>query len=91
MNIFVFHESAAYEGPTNHVDVSIIIEGTKVLEDCGYVAKACLLLMGFIYALNLSYPRQLKYTFEVFQKLFLELDILKMSPKVLSLHSKLLA
>lgn len=67
----------------------IVIEGTEVLEDVD-VPRACALLMGLIYSLNLSYPKELKNTFEVFQKVFLELDGLKASPKVMSLKSKLL-
>ncbi|XP_060773208.1 uncharacterized protein LOC132883512 isoform X2 [Neoarius graeffei] len=63
---------------------TIVIEGTKVLEGFD-VARSCALLMGIIYALNLSYPKQLKFTFEVFQKLFLELDGQKASSKVMSL------
>ncbi|XP_076732440.1 uncharacterized protein LOC143413388 [Maylandia zebra] len=90
MKIIVIHPNVAQENK-DPVNVSVIIEGTEILEDCGSVTNACLLLMGVIYAVNLSYPLKLKYTFEVFQKLFLELDILKMSPKVQSLHKKLLA
>lgn len=86
----VTHPNVAQENQ-DRLNVSVIIEGTEILEDCGSVTNACLLLMGVIYAVNLSYPLKLKYTFEVFQKLFLELDILKMSPKVQSLHKKLLA
>ncbi|XP_026017031.1 uncharacterized protein LOC113018186 isoform X1 [Astatotilapia calliptera] len=89
MKIIVIHPNVAQENQ-DPVNVSVIIEGTEILEDCGSVTNACLLLMGVIYAVNLSYPLKLKYTFEVFQKLFLELDILKMSPKVQSLHKKLL-
>ncbi|KAJ8381276.1 hypothetical protein SKAU_G00020540 [Synaphobranchus kaupii] len=48
----------------------IVIEGTEVLEDLD-VPRACALLMGLIYALNVSYPKELKNTFEVFQKIFL--------------------
>ncbi|KAJ8394329.1 hypothetical protein AAFF_G00047360 [Aldrovandia affinis] len=58
----------------------IVIEGTEVLDDLD-VPRACALLMGLIYALNLSYPKELKNAFEVFQKIFLELDGLRASPK----------
>ena len=63
---------------------TIVVEGTKLLEGMD-VARSCALLMGVIYALNLSYPKQLKYTFEVFQKLFLDLDGQKASSKVMRL------
>ncbi|KAF6717744.1 hypothetical protein FQA47_025414, partial [Oryzias melastigma] len=79
MKIAVIHPSVARDNEDVHV--SFIVEGTEVLEDCKTVTNACLLLMGVIYAVNLSYPVKLKYTFEVFQKLFLELDNLKMSAK----------
>nr|XP_024658714.1 uncharacterized protein LOC112430002 [Maylandia zebra] len=68
----------------------IVIEGTAVLEDLD-VPRACALMMGLIYALNLSYPKQVKNTLEVFQKVFLELDGLKASPRVMSLKYKLLS
>ncbi|XP_041804801.1 uncharacterized protein LOC121614792 [Chelmon rostratus] len=88
MKIIVIHPNGAQENQDSSY-VSVIVEGKEVLEDCRSVANACLLLMGVIYAVNLSYPLKLKYTFEVFQKLFLELDILKMSSKVQALHKKL--
>lgn len=69
---------------------TIVMEGTEVLGGVD-VAKGCALLMGLIYALNLSYPKELKHTFEVFQKILLELDGLKASPKVMSLKNKLLS
>ncbi|XP_041949691.1 uncharacterized protein LOC121709989 isoform X3 [Alosa sapidissima] len=68
---------------------NIVIEGTEVLAYLN-VPRACALLMGLIYSLNLSYPRELRHTFEVFQKIFLELDGLKASPRVMSLKNKLL-
>lgn len=37
----------------------IVIEGTAVLEDLD-VPRACALMMGLIYALNLSYPKQVQ-------------------------------
>ncbi|KAF3856112.1 hypothetical protein F7725_016835 [Dissostichus mawsoni] len=59
---------------------TVVVEGTKAVEGKD-IPRCCALLMGIIYALNLSYRKELKYTFEVFQKLFLELDGLKASAK----------
>lgn len=75
----------------DHVDVSIVLDGKEIVTGCGNTAKACTLLMGLIYNLNLAYPPKLRYTFEVFQKLFLELDAMKLSPKVQTLKVKLLS
>ena len=87
MKILVLGSAAEGATPT---DVIIVIDGTEVMAGCKTVTNACILLMGFVYSLNLSYPPKLRYTFEVFQKLFLELDDLKFSPKVDSLRRKLL-
>ncbi|XP_043953902.1 uncharacterized protein LOC122820502 [Gambusia affinis] len=87
MKVIVMHNIMAEEDPS---DVSIVIEGNQVMEGCGRRTKACVLLMGLIYALNLDYPKQLKNTFEAFQKLFLELDGEKLLKKDHSLKNKLL-
>lgn len=67
MKVIVMHSVMAEEDPS---DVCIVIEGNTVMEGCGSRTKACILLMGLIYALNLEYPKQLKNTSEAFQKLF---------------------
>lgn len=87
MKVIVIHNVMAEEDPA---EVSLVIEGNQVLTGCGNRTKACMLLMGLIYALNLEYPKTLKNTFEVFQKLFLELDGAKLLKKVHSLKSKLM-
>ncbi|XP_046880477.1 sterile alpha motif domain-containing protein 3-like isoform X2 [Hypomesus transpacificus] len=87
LKILVVH-GADGEDP---VDVSILLEGKEMLPGCGSSAKACALVMGLIYALNLAYPPTLRYTFEVFQKLFLELDGIKLSPKIQAFKCKLLS
>lgn len=76
------------EGPD---DVGIVVEGLKVLTALGNFTRACSMLIGLTYTVHLAYPKELKYTFEVFQKLLLELDGSKLSPKVNSLKNKLLA
>ncbi|XP_074492734.1 uncharacterized protein LOC141781736 isoform X3 [Sebastes fasciatus] len=72
-------------------DIGIVIEGMKVLTALGNFPRACSLLVGLAYAVNLAYPKELRYTLEVFQKLFLKLDCLNLSPKVNSVKNKLLA
>ncbi|XP_061905561.1 uncharacterized protein LOC133651599 [Entelurus aequoreus] len=73
--------------------VGIIIEGVPVLTHLGNLAKACCLLLGLTYELNLEYPSKLSKTFEVFQRLFVGLDTLrpKPTPKFMTLKNKLLA
>ncbi|CAB1455963.1 unnamed protein product [Pleuronectes platessa] len=62
-------------------DISIVIEGVEVLSGLNSVASACALLLGYIYAINLAYPKQLHYTFEALQKIIMQLDHHKMSQK----------
>ncbi|GAA6075181.1 sterile alpha motif domain-containing protein 3-like [Tachysurus ichikawai] len=71
-------------------EVGLIVEGVKVLQNLGDVAKVCALLLGVIYNLNLSYPPDLKYTFDFFQKVLLGLDAQKLSHKIQVLKNKIL-
>lgn len=62
----------------------LAIEGAEVLFGIPDLAHASIYLTGLIYALDLRYPNKLKYTFEVFLKIFLELEDVnqKVSSKV---------
>ncbi len=55
-------------------DIGVLIEGVEVLSDLSSIAQARALLFGLIYCLNLSYPPELKLTFKVLQKIFLNLN-----------------
>ncbi|KAL6491361.1 hypothetical protein MHYP_G00017060 [Metynnis hypsauchen] len=70
-------------------DTGVVLEGAVVLKDLGSVSLAFAMLLGLIYALNLRYPLKFRYTFEVLQKLFLELDANKLSHKAQALKTKL--
>ncbi|XP_029138218.2 uncharacterized protein [Labrus bergylta] len=72
-------------------DIGIVVDGVKALTALKNFPRACSMLVGLTYAVDLAYPKELRYTFEVFQKLLLELDSSKLSPKVTSLKNKLLA
>uniref|UniRef100_A0A3B1IFF3 Uncharacterized protein n=1 Tax=Astyanax mexicanus TaxID=7994 RepID=A0A3B1IFF3_ASTMX len=70
-------------------DVGIVIEGVTVLHELSSVASACALLLGLIYVLNLAYPKPLRFSFEVLQKIIMQLEQQKMSPKVQNLCVRL--
>ncbi|XP_060778820.1 uncharacterized protein LOC132887367 isoform X2 [Neoarius graeffei] len=70
-------------------EVGIVLEGVRVMRGLGNIASACSALLGLTYALNLSYPKELKHTFETFQKIFLEVEEGKLSGKLHSLKNKL--
>lgn len=89
LGIYVIkHEGAQATDP--YKDVGVIIEGIKILESLNDVAHACSMMLGLIYAFNLAYPQDLRYTFETFQKVLMELDASKLSNKVHVLKNKLL-
>ena len=60
-----------------------------VLHELRYVPFAVAMLLALVYALNLSYPRELRYTFEALQKIIMKLDGNKLSAKVQALKTLL--
>ncbi|XP_058616201.1 uncharacterized protein LOC131530097 [Onychostoma macrolepis] len=69
-------------------NMAIILEEAIVLEDIKDLPSAFAYLFGLLYVLNMEYPKELKYTFEVIQKIFMDLGG-TCSAKVQSLKSKL--
>ena len=88
VGVFVLRED---KGPLcKPVEIGVIIDGVEVLSDLPSVASACAMLFGLIYALNLQYPEELKYCFEAFQKIIMDIESRKMSKRVQNLAGKLL-
>ncbi|KAJ4934425.1 hypothetical protein JOQ06_007220 [Pogonophryne albipinna] len=71
-------------------DVGIVIEGNIVMDNLGSVIVGFVMLLGLIYALDLSFPDNLKHTFEFMQKVVMNLDGHKLNGKIESLKIKLL-
>ncbi|KAJ4940453.1 hypothetical protein JOQ06_026756 [Pogonophryne albipinna] len=89
MGVFVIRkEGEGLQEPPADIGI-IIIEGVEVLNELPSVASACALLLGLLYALNIAYPKPLHFTFEVLQKIIMQLDQHKMSAKVQSLYGRL--
>uniref|UniRef100_A0A3B3HDD9 Uncharacterized protein n=1 Tax=Oryzias latipes TaxID=8090 RepID=A0A3B3HDD9_ORYLA len=72
--VYVAKETPGKDFP----DVGIIIEGVVILQDLDNVALATAI-----------YPAQLRYTFEVIQKVVMELDPTELSRKAQNLKTKL--
>jgi len=70
-------------------NIAVVLEEVVVLEDVPDTSTALAYLFGLLYALNFSYPKNLKYTFDAIQNLFMELGS-GSTQRVLSLKNKLL-
>lgn len=87
----IYTVRAEGDGPGGQLaDVGVVLEGVEVLHNLQSINHACVMLYGLIYALNLSYPKSLKNTFEVYQKILMDLESSKLSPTVRALKFKLL-
>lgn len=80
MVVFVIRE----EGDPLH-DIGVVVEGVQVFSNLQSLAHGCAMLFSLIYALNLSYPSELKHTFDALHKLFMEIEGKKMTRRVCSL------
>ncbi|XP_055049778.2 uncharacterized protein [Misgurnus anguillicaudatus] len=63
MGVYVIQKEGA-EPEDKPEDIGVLIEGVEVLRELGNIMDACALLFGLMYCLNLSYPANLKCTFE---------------------------
>ncbi|CAL8317238.1 unnamed protein product [Arctogadus glacialis] len=85
VGIFVVKNDAT-SGPE---DVGIVLEGLQTMQGLDNAALAAAILFRLMYVLNLNYPPELKYTFEVCQKVVMELDGTTLSKKAQVLKNRL--
>uniref|UniRef100_A0A8C7X7X0 Uncharacterized protein n=1 Tax=Oryzias sinensis TaxID=183150 RepID=A0A8C7X7X0_9TELE len=72
MGILTVLEDDGTSTAANIVNLSVV-EETVILQDLPDLPTAFAYLLGLIYALNLQYPIELRYTFETVQKIFMGL------------------
>ncbi|XP_033998527.1 uncharacterized protein LOC117492386 [Trematomus bernacchii] len=51
-------------------DVAVVLEGTIVLHDLPDLSTAFAYLFGLLYAMNMDFPKEMRYTFEAIQTIF---------------------
>lgn len=78
-----------HEATSRPDDIGIVLEGLPVLQDLDSVALAVAMLFGLMYVINLNYPDDLRYSFEAFQKIVMELEGTVLSKKVQVLKNRL--
>ncbi|XP_042252026.1 uncharacterized protein LOC121886160 [Thunnus maccoyii] len=84
MGIYAIRVEGASPEDEMYADVGVVLGGVEVLQNLQSITFASVMLYRLLYALNLSYPKDLKCTFEVFQKILMERDTNKLSSKKVS-------
>ncbi|KAK3526219.1 hypothetical protein QTP70_017772 [Hemibagrus guttatus] len=86
----VVNDCTAHSGSNSTVvSVVVVLEEEVAMDNLGDFIKAFILLFGLLYALNIEYPKDLRYTFEAVQKIFVNLGS-ECTASVQSLKNKLL-
>ncbi|XP_041855627.1 uncharacterized protein LOC121649117 [Melanotaenia boesemani] len=72
------------------LDVSVVLEDQIILHGIKDYSHAVAMLMGLLYALNIDYPKELQHTFEVIQKVLMNIGGEHCSARVHGLRNRLL-
>ncbi|XP_039477868.1 uncharacterized protein LOC120443361 [Oreochromis aureus] len=81
-----------YVGPNSQstvINTAIVLEEDIILDDLPDLPTAFAYLFGLLYGLNMEFPKELKYTFEAVQHIFMELTS-TCSQRIRSFKTKLL-
>lgn len=69
---------------------SVVLEDQIILHDIKDFSQAVAMLMGLLYVLNIDYPKELCYTFEVIQKILMNIAADHCSARVHGLRNRIL-
>ena len=72
------------------VGFAVVLEQKVIFDGVGDFVSAVALLMGLLYGLNIDYPKGLRHTFEVIQKVIMDIGGDQCSALVHGLKNKVL-
>ncbi|XP_062293697.1 sterile alpha motif domain-containing protein 3-like [Scomber scombrus] len=55
------------------IDTAVVLEEAVILSELKDIPRAIALLMGLLFSLNIDYPKELRYTFEIIQKVLMNI------------------
>ncbi|XP_062410571.1 uncharacterized protein LOC134101030 [Sardina pilchardus] len=85
----VYEDDDSATAPPIVTEIAVVLEGAVIKHDLPHLAAAFGYLFGLMYAMDISYPEKMRYTFEAIQTIFFELGS-KCSQRTRSLKDKLL-
>ncbi|KAK0131463.1 hypothetical protein N1851_033865 [Merluccius polli] len=89
--LVVTEEDSQRPVPKDIIEIALILEEHIVIRDLKDVPNAFALLIGLLYVFNFHYPKDLKYTFEVVQKVIMNIGGDTCSARVNGLRNKLMS
>ncbi|KAI9514160.1 hypothetical protein NQZ68_035624 [Dissostichus eleginoides] len=91
VGLLIGHEGPLLDSfPLEVFNVAVVVEEKIILHDLRDVPTGFAMLMGAIYCLNPEYPRNMKYSFEFFQKVIMTIEPDQCSARIHGLRNKLL-
>ena len=75
---------------TDVLNYAVVLEERIIFPSARDFPNAVAILMGLLYSLNIDYPKGLKYTFEIIQKVLMDIGGGQCSALVHGLRNKLL-
>lgn len=71
--ILTVYEDDGATSPPTVIEIDVVLEGTVIQHNLPDLAAAFTYLFGLMYAMDISYPEKMRYTFEAIQTIFFEL------------------
>ncbi|KAJ4919050.1 hypothetical protein JOQ06_021804, partial [Pogonophryne albipinna] len=91
VGLLIGHEGPLLDSfPLEVFNVAVVVEEKIILHDLRDVPTGFAMLMGAIYCLNPEYPHNMKYSFELFQKVIMTIKPDQCSARIHGLRNKLL-